>query len=456
MEIGVIGAGHVGLTTAAGLAAIGHQVWCADGPENVASLRSGEIPFFEPYLAEIVGKQLAASRLRFTTAGEAVRLGRALFICVGTPPLENGEADLSEVEQVAQVIAQEATSSRLVIQKSTVPVHTGRWLQQYLKQHGRADCEVASNPEFMREGSALEAFFHPDRIVVGAESPRAVSLLKAIYGPVISGQFTCPVHDTCSARGAVPFVAMDLASAELVKLASNSFLATKISFINLMADLCEATGADVQRVAEAMGLDPRIGPAFLRPGIGFGGFCLPKDLAAFVKVAERFGCDFSLLREVEKVNRERVDRFVNRIRAELGGLRARQIAAWGLAFKPNTDDLRNSPALAVVRNLVAEGAKVRAYDPQATERALAELPALQACADPYEAARNAEAILVLTDWEEFQRLDWRRLKECVSHPLVVDGRNVLSGDQLARHGFRYVSIGRVSAGQVAAALTSCT
>lgn len=447
MKIGVIGAGYVGLTTAACLAEIGHSVFCADNDmAKIGSLKEGKLPFFEPHLDIIVDRNRAAGRLEFTATDDAIARGQALFICVGTPPLENGEADLSAIESVARQIAQQVRGYRLVIEKSTVPVQTAQRLAKHLAIYNTngLQYDVVSNPEFLREGSAVEDFFHPDRIVVGAESPRAVALMKEIYEPVLNTRTTCPAHPSCPSAPRPAFVVTDTSSAELVKHASNSFLAMKISFINMIADLCETAGADIEKVAEGIGMDRRIGAAFLRPGIGFGGFCFPKDLQAFVHIGEKLGCNFSLLKEVEKINAARIERCIARIKKELWVLRGKTIAVWGLAFKPNTDDVRFAPSLAIIRRLVAEGARVRAYDPEAVEKAKKEIPQIKYCSNPYEAAENAEAILLLTEWDEFRAMDWSRLLQVVDRPLLFDGRNMLPAEEVASHGFDYVSIGRHS------------
>jgi UDPglucose 6-dehydrogenase len=447
MEISVIGAGYVGLTTAACLAEIGHDVFCADNDtEKLKQLQDGRMPFYEPHLEGIVDRNRRGRRLEFGRTEEGVDRGRAIFICVGTPPLEGGEADLSAIERVARVIAQRGRGYRLVIEKSTVPVQTGRQLKRHLAlfRTNELEYDVASNPEFLREGAGVEDFFHPDRLVVGVETPRALELMREIYKPVVERTFVCPVHSDCTRPDPphqVPFLVTDINSAELVKHASNSFLAMKISFINLIADLCEVAGADINRVAEGIGLDRRIGPAFLRPGIGFGGFCFPKDLQAFVRIAEKLGCDFSLLKEVERINVCRVDHFVEKVKNELWALRGKRIGVWGLAFKPNTDDVRFSAALAIIRRLLAEGAQVQAYDPRAAENAKRELPAVTYCSDLYEAARGTEAVLLLTEWDEFSEVDWERLRTLMERPLIIDGRNALSRDQLASRRFHYVGLG---------------
>jgi UDPglucose 6-dehydrogenase len=445
MQIAVIGAGYVGLTTAACLAEIGHEVTCAESnAHKLESLKSGVLPFFEPNLETLVQRNRQGGRLLFTSTPEAIARSHAIFICVGTPPLENGEADLTAIEGVARNIAQQATGYRLVIEKSTVPVQTGRQLQKHLGLYRRAEFtyDVASNPEFLREGSAVEDFFHPDRIVVGVESPQAASAMREIYEPILERQFTCPVHASCEKRPAPPLVVTDINSAELVKHASNSFLAMKISFINLIADLCEAAGADITKVAEGIGLDRRIGASFLRPGIGFGGFCFPKDLQAFVRIGEKLGLDFSLLREVEKINLRRVDQFVEKVRKELWVLRGKKIGIWGLAFKPNTDDIRFAPSLVIIQRLLAEGADVSAYDPQAMTRAKEELPGIHYCQDLYEAVEGAEALLLLTEWEEFSQADLDRVRKLMERPLLVDGRNMFTREKVVAHGFQYIGIGQ--------------
>jgi UDPglucose 6-dehydrogenase len=446
MKISVVGAGYVGLTTAACLAELGHEIFCSESDgQKLARLRDGRVPIFEPNLEGLFQRNRVA-RLSFGTTEEAVDWGECIFICVGTPPLESGEADLSAIERVARTIAKRATGYRLVIEKSTVPVQTAFQLARHLSRHKNPALkyDVASNPEFLREGSAVENFFHPDRIVVGVEGSKAEELMREIYRPLLEGNFSCPVHATCDKRNDIPFLVTDLNSSELIKHASNSFLAMKISFINAVADLCESAGADVRHVALGIGLDPRIGASFLQPGIGFGGFCFPKDLQAFVRIAEKFGCDFSLFKEVEKINQGRVIKFIEKVKKELWVLRGKKIAAWGLAFKPNTDDVRFAPALAVVRHLLAEGAVVQVYDPQAMEGARKHLPGARYFNDPYQAAEEVEAILLLTEWEEFQNMDWGRLAQLVERPLVVDGRNALSSDEIVAHGFHYIGVGGVA------------
>ena len=448
MKLSVIGAGYVGLTTAACLAQIGHDVFCSESDlGKLGKLQNGEMPIFEPHLEEVVKGSCAAGRLRFGSTEDAISWGDAIFICVGTPPLPNGDADLSAIEAVARMIAKRASGYRLIIEKSTVPVQTGAQLRKHLSVHNTNGLryDVASNPEFLREGTSVGDFLHPDRIVIGVDSERAEELLREIYKPIIDQKFECPVHEDCGNRKEPHFLVTDTGSAELIKHASNSFLAMKISFINMVANLCEAVGADVTKVAQGMGLDPRIGSAFLNPGIGFGGFCFPKDVQAFIRIAEKSGCDFSLLKEVEKINQTRVQHFVEKIRRELWVIRGKKIALWGLAFKPNTDDVRFAPSIALAKALLAEGAQLSAYDPEAMTKAEAVIPEIKCCADAYEAALGADAILVVTEWDEFRALDWKRVRSVVEQPLIIDGRNAFRPEEITCQGFRYVSIGRADA-----------
>jgi len=446
MKIAVIGAGYVGLTTAACLAQIGHDVFCSESDAGkLNKLQNGVMPLFEPQLEELVDKTRRAGRLVFGSTEEAIDWGKAIFICVGTPPLPNGDADLSSIEGVARLIAKRAGGYRLIVEKSTVPVQTGAQLRKHLAIHRtqNLDYDVASNPEFLREGSAVDDFLHPDRIVVGVESARAAQLMREIYEPIICQKFACPIHQDCKTENANVFLVTDTNSAELIKHASNSFLAMKISFINMVADLCEVVGADVSMVSEGMGLDPRIGSAFLKPGIGFGGFCFPKDVQAFIRIAEKSGCNFSLLKEVERINQQRIVHFVEKIRRELWSIRGKKIAIWGLAFKPNTDDVRFAPSIPLIRSLVEEGAIISAYDPEASEKAGEVLPAITYCKDPYAAAQSADAILIVTEWDEFRAINWKRLSGIVERRLIIDGRNMFNTPDVTVHGFQYISIGRL-------------
>jgi UDPglucose 6-dehydrogenase len=447
MKISVIGAGYVGLTTAACLSQIGHDVFCSESDaEKLHALQSGIVPFFEPHLEDVISGGRKSGRLTFGSTEEAIEWGQAIFICVGTPPLGNGDADLSAIEAVARLIAKRAVGYRLIVEKSTVPVQTGAQLRKHLAVHRtkKLDYDVVSNPEFLREGTSVEDFLHPDRIVVGVESSRAADLMREIYQPIIEQKIICPIHSECPQRKPPRFLVTDTNSSELIKHASNSFLAMKISFINMVSDLCEAAGADINKVAEGIGLDPRIGSSFLQPGIGFGGFCFPKDLQAFVRIAEKFGCDFTLLKEVERINQNRVDLLVEKIKKELWVLRGKKICVWGLAFKPNTDDIRFAPALSIIRRLQAEGAHVQAYDPEAMDKARREIPEVTYCQDMYEAAKGAEAVVLLTEWEEFRKADWKHVSTVVERLLIIDGRNTLSREDVTAHGFHYVGIGGVS------------
>ena len=444
MRISIIGAGYVGLTTAVCFAEIGHEVFCTDNDDRkLGMLRNNEVPFYEPHLESAMRAAHASGKLKFTDIAEAIQASEVIFICVGTPPLENGEADLSAIENVARNVVEHASGYRLIVDKSTVPVQTAQQLRKHMQYYSKSglDYDVASNPEFLREGSAVEDSLHPDRIVVGVDGQRAASILREIYRPILDHTFHCRIHDQCPRRE-VPFIVTDTNSAELIKHASNAFLATTISYINMVADLCEAAGADVAKVAEGMGLDPRIGPAFLRPGIGFGGFCFPKDLQAFVRIAEQFGCDFSLLKEVEKINLRRAEQVVSKLKKELWVLPGKTVAVWGLAFKPDTDDVRFAPAFPIIRKLLAERVSIRAYDPQAMAKAKSELPDITYCQDMYDAAQGADAILLLTEWKDFRNPDWARVRKNVRRALLLDGRNMYSSTELVAHGFEHIGIGR--------------
>ena len=448
MRISVIGCGYVGLVTGACLAEAGHEVTCADcNTARIEMLESGALPFYEPHLDKIVGTRHREGNLSFTSdLAEAVRAGDAIFICVGTPPSENGEADLSAIDSVARQIATHATSAKLVIEKSTVPVETGQQLKRALAAYnrsGRATFRVASNPEFLRERTAVADFLHPDRIVVGVEDEASREQLRAIYKPVLEGRFMCPVHGLiCPPTKAPAFLVTTINSAELIKQASNSFLAVKISYTNFLSDLCERFGANVEEVTRALGMDPRIGPRFLEAGLGFGGFCLPKDLQAFIRMSERGGVDPGLLIAAERVNKRRIDQFIGKLRKALWVLGNKQVGILGLAFKPNTDDIRLAPSVDVIGKLLGEGASLRAYDPAAMENMRAVYPGVEYCSDPYEVARDAEALLVITEWEEFRTLDWDRLAGLMARPLILDGRNMLDPAAIKAHGFEYESFGR--------------
>jgi UDPglucose 6-dehydrogenase len=450
MRLAVIGCGYVGLVTGACLAEAGHDVVATDNDlARIATLNAGHLPIYEPGLDGVIERARGAGRLSFTSScGEAVRSVDAIFICVGTPPLESGDADLSAIDNVARQIAVEAAGSpsKLVIEKSTVPAQTGAQLRRALTAYGRSGgskFRVASNPEFLREGTAIGDFFHPERIVVGVEDEQSEQQLREIYKPILEGNFHCPVHQpACPPGFTTTFLVTTIASAELIKHASNSFLGLKISYANMIAELCERLGGNVEEVTQAMGLDPRIGRQFLNAGLGFGGFCLPKDIQAFLRLAERNGVDFGILKEAERVNKRRIDQFMEKVRRALWVVKAKHVGVLGLAFKPNTDDIRFAPAIEVVRRLLSEGADVRATDPVAMERARAVLPGVTFLKDPHDVAKNADALLLLTEWNEYRQLDWRRVQEEMARPLVLDARNMLSPAQMRALGFEYHSFGR--------------
>ncbi len=448
MRLSVIGCGYVGLVTGACLAAAGHEVTCTDiDAERIRRLQAGEVPIYEQHLEEILAAASKAGRISYTPdAGEAIRAGDAIFICVGTPPKESGEADLSAIDQVARQIAEQARSPKLVIEKSTVPARTGLELQRALAAYsggGKSNFRVASNPEFLREGTAVGDFFHPDRIVVGVEDESAAADLREIYRPILERRFHCPVHKgPCPSDHEAAFLVTTINSAELIKHASNSFLALKISYANVIADLCERIGADVKEVTHAMGLDPRIGGQFLNAGLGFGGFCFPKDVQAFIHLAASVGVDFDMLKATERVNKQRIDRFLEKVHKALWVVKGKHIAVLGLAFKANTDDIRFAPALEVVKRLLEEGAILHATDPEAIARTKALFPNLTYHEDPYEALRGADAALVCTEWDIFRDLDWKRAKTLMARGLVVDGRNLYSPRHMRELGFEYYSFGR--------------
>lgn len=449
MRISVVGCGYVGLVTGACLAETGHHVKCTDNdPARVAALQAGRVPIYERHLDAILAANCRASKLSFTgDTAEAVREAEAIFISVGTPPLQNGEADLSAINDVARLIASEARTPKLVVEKSTVPAQTGQQLKRVLavySRNGGARFRVASNPEFLREGTAVEDFLHPDRIVVGVDDEATEKQLREIYRPILEGRFRCPVHSpACPPHDAPEMLVTTTNSAELIKHASNSFLAMKISYANAIADLCERLGADVEEVTRAMGMDPRIGPQFLRPGLGYGGFCLPKDVQAFIRLAERAGVDFGMLKEVERVNKNRIDLFLEKVRSALWVINDKRVGVLGLAFKPNTDDIRFAPSLEVIRRLLADGAQVSACDPQAMEKVRAVFPQIRYSRDPYELARDADALLIATEWEEFRELDWERIYRLMARPLVIDGRNLLEPATMKGLGFEYYGFGRL-------------
>jgi UDPglucose 6-dehydrogenase len=429
MKLTIIGTGYVGLVTGACFAEVGHRVICVDNDAaKVKVLQEGGIPIYEPGLEELVKKNAAAGRLSFTTStAEGVEKSDVVFIAVPTPPLPDGSVDMSFLEKVAREIAGAMTSYKIVVDKSTVPVQTGDKVAETIKRYGKARVEfdVISNPEFLREGFAVEDLMRPDRIVIGVRTQRPVPALKEIYAP-----FKAPI------------IVTDINSAELIKHASNSFLALKISYINAIAVLCEATGANVQEVANGMGMDERIGRRFLQASLGFGGSCFPKDLSAFIKIAEQVGFDFRMLKEVQQINAAQMERFVKKILETLWVLKDKTIGVLGLAFKQNTDDIRMSPAIELCQRLQKEGAILRVHDPKAMEKAKAVLKDVTFVEDMNAVAEGCDALVIATEWDEFKKLDLERVRKALTHPIMFDGRNLFDPAEMERLGFIYKSIGR--------------
>jgi UDPglucose 6-dehydrogenase len=430
MKLAIIGTGYVGLVTGTCFADLGNEVICADNnEEKIGVLNNGEIPIYEPGLEELVKKNVRDNRLRFTSdVGEAVRNSDIIFICVGTPPRDDGSADLTGIERVSKAIAENMDSYKLIVEKSTVPVETGEWVKTTVNTFNKKghEFDIASNPEFLREGSAIEDFTEPDRVVIGVESKRAEDLLRELYGPL----------DT-------KIVVTNIKGAEIIKHASNSFLATKISFINALSNICEKVEADVNEVAEGIGLDSRINKHFLKAGIGFGGSCFPKDLKAFIRISEKLGYPFGLLREVEKINEMQKDLAARKVSEMLWNLPDKIIGVWGLAFKPNTDDIRSAPALDIIKKLLAGGASIKAFDPVAMDNARKELgQKITYCRDAYEAAQDADCVVLMTEWNEFKEVDWHRIKNIMKQPIVIDGRNIYDPAKMKEMGFKYAGIGR--------------
>ena len=432
MKVSVIGVGYVGIITAVSLAELGHDViGMDDNKEKIEYYKRGKSPIYEDGLEEALRKNIDNKRLSFTSnIEEAIDHGDVIFICVGTPSKPDGRADLSYVERVAREIAKNAKGYKLIVEKSTVPVKTSQQIKKTINlynKHG-VELEVASNPEFLREGTALYDFFHADRIVIGVNSKKAENILRELYKGIDS-----------------PFVVTDPNTAEIIKHASNSFLAMKISYINMVADLCEETGADIEKVAEGMGLDKRIGKDFLKAGIGYGGSCFPKDVRAFSQIGKENGLDFSLLENVDKINRARIDRFISKLRKAHWVFKDKVFTLWGLAFKPGTDDIREAPALKVMEILLNEGAKLRVYDPKAMDNVKRKFPEnnnIYYAKDPYDAAKGAEAILLITEWQEFKDIDFERVKELVLTNVLIDGRNLYKPELLKEKGFIYYPVGK--------------
>lgn len=452
ISIAVVGSGYVGLVAAACFAEIGHQVFCVDNDEaRVEMLAGGGIPIHEEFLPELLGRHRQSGQVRFTTDLRlATERAEVVFIAVGTPQSEGGNADLSYVDAVACEIARSIQSYKLIVEKSTVPVYTNDWIRRTLERNGVSTSlfDVASNPEFLREGTAVSDFLHPDRIVLGADSEAAANLLNAIYRPLTAGSYYArpdAVPGCHTSADPAPVLNTSAKAAELIKHASNAFLATKISFINAVANLCEAVNADVEQVAQGMGLDKRIGSRFLSAGVGYGGSCFPKDVAAFRYVARELGVNFSLLEEVERINDLQKERFFQKVRSALWTLRGKRLGVLGLAFKGGTDDIRESPAIEIVRMLLDAGSAIQAYDPAAMKAAAAVLApsdSMQYVSDPYAAAENADALLLMNDWAAFTSLDLPRLRYTLRYPIIIDGRNLYDPRQMEALGFTYLSVGR--------------
>lgn len=432
MKLTIIGTGYVGLVTGACFAEVGHTVICVDNDlKKVAMLREGGIPIYEPGLEDMVKRNVAAGRLRFTgSTAEGVEQSDVVFIAVPTPPQPDGSVDLSYIERVARDIASAMTSYKIVVDKSTVPVKTGEKVAETIKRYckARVEFDVVSNPEFLREGFAVEDLMKPDRIVVGVGSPRPAAAMRALYTP-----FNAPI------------IVTDINSAELIKHAANSFLALKISYINAIATICEASGANVEEVANGMGMDARIGRRFLNAGLGFGGSCFPKDLSAFIKIADQLGYDFQLLKEVQRINADQMERFLKKLTDTLWVLKDKKIGVLGLAFKQNTDDVRMSPAIDLCQRLLKDGASLRVFDPKAMDKAKAVLPpgpTITYVTDMNEIATGCDAVVVATEWPEFKQLDLDRARQAMTHPILFDGRNLFDPAEMARRGWVYKSVGR--------------
>lgn len=429
MKICIIGSGYVGLVTGTCFADMGNDVICVDNDaRKVEQLQSGKVPIYEPGLEDLIKKNVSEKRLVFSTEIRAgVKDSKVVFICVQTPPRSDGSADLSYIEKVAREIAANMDGYKVIADKSTVPVETGLWVQNTIQKNIKKDIsfDVASNPEFLREGSAIADFLKPDRVVIGAQSDKAREILGELYKPL-----------------EVPIIFTDIKSAEIIKHASNSFLAMKISFINAISNICEKSGADIECVAKGMSDDHRIGAHFLSAGIGYGGSCFPKDVAAFNWISGKLGYDFKLLREVERINSDQRKLFCEKISKALWVLKEKNIGVWGLSFKPHTDDLRNAPAIEIVRFLLDEGASVKAYDPVAMEKAKEIFANIKFALTPYDAAEGCDALVILTEWPEFKGLDLERIKLSMNQPLIIDGRNIYDLGIMEKYGFQYISIGR--------------
>ncbi len=428
-NICVIGAGHVGLVSGACFAELGNNVVCVDDDvRKIEGLNKNVLPFYEPGLHGMVQQNVNMGRLSFSASiEEGIGGCEIIFIAVGTPQKSDGEADLAQVENVANRISSVARGYKLIVEKSTVPIRTWEWISKTIAMScGQGlDFEIASNPEFLREGSAIEDFMRPDRIVLGVQSEKGAKLLTDLYQPLN-----------------VPILVTDVSTAELIKHASNSFLALKISYINAVAAICDKAGADVTKVAEGMGLDKRIGKSFLNAGIGYGGYCFPKDVAAFIKMAEELGYDFPLLKDVQSINNTQRQQVVRKLRDKLWNLKGKTVSVLGLSYKPDTDDMREAPAVYIIHELIEQGVNIKAYDPQAMEAAKTLLPDIEYCQSAYAAASGCDALLILTEWDEFKNLDLSKIKQLLKQPVIIDGRNIFDPRAMKEHGFIYAGIGR--------------
>ena len=433
MTLTVIGAGYVGLVSAAVFSDFGNKVFCIDiNKGRIKDLEKGKIPFFEPQLDEFIKRNLKSKRLFFTTSySESVPKSQVILVCVGTPPKNNGEADLSYLFGAVEEASKHFSGYTLIVIKSTVPVGFEDDLERTVKKYAKSKFEFAACPEFLREGTAIEDTLHPDRIVIGASSKKAQKILLELHAPISGERILC-----------------DVRSAQLIKYASNALLATKVSFANAIAAICEKTGANVEKVLAGVGADRRIGRPFLYPGVGYGGSCLPKDVLAFIAIARSFNYDFHLLRSVESINEGQISLFINKVRSVLDAqeekgenLSGKKLAVLGLAFKPDTDDMRDAPSVKIIRNLIELGAEITAYDPQAMENARKILPKITYAKNEYDAVRNMDAILIVTEWTQFAELDLQRIKKLVKKPIIVDGRNFLKSEKVKRAGFIHIKIG---------------
>jgi len=432
MHISIIGTGYVGLVTGTCFAEFGNDVICVDkDEEKINNLNKGIVPVYEPGLDVLVAKNVKENRLTFTTDIKiATEKSLVIFIAVGTPPAKDGSADLQHVERVAKSIAQYINGYKVIVNKSTVPVGSGRWIKKVIEESLKTKIPfaVASNPEFLREGSAIEDFMRPDRVVIGAEADEAIAIMKDLYAPLYLIE--------------TPIVVTNLESAELIKYASNAFLATKISYINEIATICERVGADVHHVAKGMGLDKRIGSKFLHPGPGFGGSCFPKDTQALLQIAEKNGYDFKIVRSAVEVNKQQHITMLTKIKHALGKLEGKLLGILGLSFKPNTDDMREAPSIVIVKSLQKEGAKIKAFDPVAMQEAKKIMPDILFCNDTYEVAKDSDALIFITEWNQFRSLDLAKIKSLLKEPIVIDLRNIYEPDKMKEYGFKYYCVGR--------------